>query len=186
MDVLDTIWLVVFLGGLAFLVFARSRLRHTKRVFIPDYQRGVRFKNGIFVDVLGPGSFDSYTPTEQIVIVDMRPQPLVVERLLYKDALRMPSVISLGAELTVSDPYQACTVFKDQINESITVVREAARTIVSKSIADTAADARQKIASAIESAANVELDKSGLRVSKLEITELWSRHLHPRVPEGAN
>ncbi|MFZ3263519.1 MAG: SPFH domain-containing protein [Terriglobales bacterium] len=186
MDWGETIALVVFLAGIAGLLFMRIRLRKTKRVFIMDYQRGVHYKSGTFAGELGPGSYEVYTPKEQVVVVDMRPQPFVIERLLYHDALKAPSVISLGAELRVDNPFTACTALKDQVNESIAIVRDALRETVSNSIADAAPEGRGKIASDIEAAANKALNRVGMRLSQLEITEVWSQFVRPPTMSGAN
>jgi hypothetical protein len=182
----DIIWLIVFLAGIGGILFARVRLSKTKRLFITDYQRGVRYKSGTFSGELGPGMFDVYTPDEQVIVVDMRPQPFVVDRLLYHDALKAPSVISIGAELIVTNAYTACTALKDQINESVALVRDVMRDAMSKSISDPSSQARKKIASDLEAAANAALGKVGMQVSKLEVTELWSQFVQPKTISGAN
>jgi len=179
MTMADNVWVVVFFAGIAALLYARIRLSKTKRIFITDYQRGIRYKGGAFAGLLKPGSYNSYTPKEQIMVVDMRPQPFVVERLLYQDALQAPSVISIGAELIVSSPYEACSALKNQVDDSIAIVRDALRATVSKSITDTTMAARSIMSREIEAAANVELNRFGMRVSKLEITEVWSRLIQP-------
>jgi hypothetical protein len=178
--------MIFFLAGFAIWFYARLRLRQTKRVFIADYQHGVRYAKGIFADVLEPGSYNSYTPKEQITVVDMRPQPFVIERFFYKDVLQSPSVISIGGKLSVSDPYEAVTALKDQVNESIAIIREALRATVSRGIADPTIESRNRITLEIEAAANAELNESGLRVTDLEITELWSLPALPHMSAGTN
>jgi len=182
----DDIWQLVFLVGIAAIIYARIRLRKTKRIFITDYQRGIRYEMGAFAGVVGPGSYNCYSPKEQIIVVDMRPQPFVIERLLYRDALQAPSVISIGAELNVADPFLACTSLKDQVNDAVAIVREALRATVSRSIADTVTGMNSKIGDEIVAAANADLDKFGIRLSNLEITEAWSQPVQPRATAGAN
>jgi hypothetical protein len=89
----EDIWALIFWAGIGALFVARSRLRRTKRVFITDYQCGVRFVKGSFVDVLGPGIHQIYSDRQQITIIDTRPLPIVVERIFYQDILQAPSVI---------------------------------------------------------------------------------------------
>lgn len=186
MSTADNFWMILFFAGVATWFYARGRLRQTKRVFITDYQRGVRYAGGAFADVLEPGSYNSYTPKEQITVVDMRPQPFVIERLFYQDALQSPSVISIGGALSVSDPYGAVTTLKDQVNEAIAIVREALRATVSKGITDSAIEFRNRTAVEIQAAANAELNKCGLRITDLEITEVWSRQVRPHMSAGTN
>jgi hypothetical protein len=105
----DNIWSLLILATAALYVLAR-RLRRTQRIFVPDYKRGVRFVRGSFDRVLGPGSYKPFTMKEQIEIVDMRPQPIFLEKIFYRDALQNESFVSIGAELLISDAYLASTM----------------------------------------------------------------------------
>jgi hypothetical protein len=182
----DTIALVICFAGIVGWMWMRIRLRKTQRIFVMDFQRGVRYESGTFADELGPGCYEIYSPKDQVVVVDMRPQPFVIDRLLYHDALRAPSVISLGGELTVEEPFTACTALKDQVNESIAIVRDALRESVSHSISDATAEVRGNFAHDIEEAANTALKRVGMRITNVEITEMWSQFVRPPTMSGAN
>jgi hypothetical protein len=182
----DDIWAVVFLLGGAALLFLRFYGRRTVRVFITDYQRGVRFVDGTFRDLLGPGSYRSNRNREQVTVVDMRPQPVVLERIFYQDAFSVPSVVSIAAELSVGDPYRATTQLKDPIRDSLDLIRDQLRGIATQSIADLGPETRHKSANEIAATLNCDLDKFGMRIANLEITELWSRSVPPQTTAGAN
>lgn len=132
----DAIVGVIFIAGIVVLVFLIRRVRTAKTVFITDYQRGVRFVNGVFRDVLGPGRYRSYTGHDLINVVDMRPSPSLAERMSYQDALHSPSIMSIGAELLVSDPYVASTKLKNPVDDSIPVAREIIKSFASGNITD--------------------------------------------------
>ena len=68
----DSISLAIFLMTLASIWYFRYRMRRTKRVFVTDYQRGLRYRAGSFSNELAPGAYRIYTPNEQLVVVDMR------------------------------------------------------------------------------------------------------------------
>jgi len=182
----DDIWGLVFLADVVALFILRIRWRGEKRVYITDYQRGVRFDKGTFARVLDPGCYKSRGSRQQITMLDMRPQPFVVERLFYKDALQASAVISIGAELKVIDPQLVATKLKDQTKDSISIVRDALRLVASKTIVDVATEARSNTAREIEAAANVDLANLGMIVSDMEITEAWSVPVEPRMTAGAN
>src|ERR1700686_67893 len=92
-----------FLLSVIAVLFIRLYNRGRKRVSLTDYCRGVHFANGSFKSVLGPGSY-TYDPTkEQITVTDLRPQPVLIERLAFQDALRHEGGISVGTELLVLD-----------------------------------------------------------------------------------
>src|SRR5579871_5590635 len=163
----DTLWSVVFLSAVVVILAQRISGRKKPKIFIPDYQRGVKFVDGTFGSILEPGSYEPASKHQQITIIDMRPQPLVVERVIYQDAIQAPSVISIAAELVIADPFQAITKLKNLVNDSIAIIRDQLRSTVSKRIADTAPESRTKLASDITSALNNNLHQFGVQVQNV-------------------
>jgi SPFH domain / Band 7 family len=162
----------------------RQRTRGKKRILITDYRRGVHFVSGSFKSVLGPGSYRFDPRNEQINIVDMRPQPILIERLPFQDALTHNGIISVGTELLVRDPRLAATALRDQVKDAYVMVRETLRAELSRQIAvgkEKAANLSQSITNAV----NTELAKVGMAVSDVEITELWSHSPQPQTTVGS-
>jgi hypothetical protein len=95
-------------------------------------------------------------------------------------------VISIGAELRIADPCEAITKLKNLVNDSIAIIRDELRSIVSKRIADPTLDARGKMSADIAEQLNLHLGKFGVRVENVEITELWSRTVNSALITGAN
>jgi SPFH domain / Band 7 family len=180
------IWSVVFLGAVLVIIAQRVFGRKKPRIFVPDYQRAVKFVDGAFASILDPGSYEPPGKHEQITIVDMRPLPIVVERLIYHDAIQAPSVISIVTELVISDPVEALTKLKNLANDSAAIARDQLRSMVSKRIADPTPESREKLASDIATALNGELRKYGVQLQNVEVTELWSRTIKQPVMTGAN
>jgi hypothetical protein len=164
--------------------FLRQRNVGKKRILITDYRRGVHFVKGSFKSVLGPGSYRYDPRNEQLTIVDMRPQPILIERLAFQDALRQEAVISVGTELLVRDPRLAATALRDQVKDSYVIVRDTLRTVVAKQMA-LSRENSPAVAESITKAVNTELAKVGMAVSEIELTELWSRSLQPQVTVGS-
>jgi hypothetical protein len=182
----NNIGMMALFVGFTVLVLAKIYKGSSGLVFIADYQRGLRFVQGSFREVLGPGSHQSNAKQEQLTVIDMRPVPIVVERILYQDAVLAPSVVSVGAQLNVADPLQASTKLKNQLADSMAIVRDGVRRTMSKAVGGVTPSDRPRIASEIEHAVNIDLEKVGMRVSQLEITELWSRSGKPGTVTGAN
>lgn len=170
----DNILSLLIVATVAVCILVR-RLRRVKHIFIPDYKRGVRFVKGSFANVLGPGSYQPLTRKEQIEIVDMRPQPIILDRVSYRDAWQNESFLSVGAQVLVCDAHLATTMLKDQINDSIPIIRDTLRSVVSGGIADGSSEFRNKTAADIAEGVNAKLDRVGMKISDLEIIELWSR-----------
>jgi regulator of protease activity HflC (stomatin/prohibitin superfamily) len=181
MDI-DTVLFLLILAMVPLLAVARK----AKRIFVTDYQRGVRFVKGSFSNVLGPGSYQPLTSREQIEVVDMRPQPIFLEKISYRDACQNDSFLSIGAEMLVCDPHLAVTTLKKQIDDSLPIVRDALRSVVSRGIADGSPEFRSKTAVDITQAINAELSRVGMKISGVEIVELWSRPGPQRVTVVSN
>ena len=171
--------LVILLTVVVVLVI-RLRNGRKKRILLTDFRRGVHFVGGSFKSVLGPGSYRYDARTEQIIIIDMRPQPILIERLAFQDALRNEGVISVGTELLVREPRLSATALRDQVNDAYVMVRDTVRIAMSKQIA-TSTENTTAIAKAITTVVNEELSKVGIAVSEIEITELSSQTIQPQT-----
>jgi uncharacterized membrane protein YqiK len=77
-------------------------------------------------------------------------------------------------------------MLKDQVNDSLSIMRDTLRATVSSQISDGRQEIRNKTAEQIAAAVNAALEKVGMRVSNLEITELWSRSVQPKMTKGTN
>lgn len=172
--------------GAILLFWAMVRLKRSKHILITDFQCGVRFQNGAFRDVLRRGSYLIDSVKEQVVIVDLRPRPILVERLGYQDALQSPSVLSIAGELLVTNAQVVSTKLKDPANDSFPIVRDALLNCVKQTIADQSPAGRQQAAESITKVSNVELAKVGMRIASVEVTELWSRPMQAGVATNAN
>lgn len=179
MNAADVLELVYLTAAVVLIVFL-FRFGKVPRTYLTDYMRGVRFVKGTFVNVLGPGGYKPLTRRVHIEVVDMRPVPVVLESISYRDALESESVISIGAEISVDDPYLAATTLKNRISDSLPIVRDTLRTIVSRTIADRSPEFRAKVAADIQGAVNEKLHRMGMKISNIEITELFSRSTSPQ------
>jgi hypothetical protein len=158
-----------FLGGTAF----RAVISRKKRIVITEFKRGVRSSAGREGEVLLPGCY-SYNPKKETILdVDMRPQPILVERLICQDALNRKVVISVATELSVLDPVEASTRLKDQINDTVPIVWDTLREVLSKRAADVAGDGLAAVAHDVTQSLNIKLYKLGMKASPVEITEKW-------------
>lgn len=182
----EAIAIVSVLGTAVILIWALVRLRRSKNILITDFQRGVRFRNGELRDVLEAGSYVFDSVNEQIVVMDLRPRPVLLERLGYQDASHSPSIISIAGELLVTDAHLAATRLKDPVKDTFPTVRDALLGCVKQTITDESSTGRQRIAERIAEAANTELAKVGMRIANIEVTELWSRPMQAGLAAAAN
>jgi regulator of protease activity HflC (stomatin/prohibitin superfamily) len=154
---------------------AFTKTTTTKLIMLTDFRRGVRFVRGVFANILEPGNYRINTVKETVTLVDMRPQPLIFESYRYRDALNNQSVISIGTELMVADPYLAATTLKNYINDAAPIVQDVFQAMVVRLVADASTEGRKAIASEITRAVNAALGKFGLYITPVEVTELYSK-----------
>lgn len=163
------------------------RLRKVPRIYLTDYMCGLRFTKGSFDGVMRRGGHQPLTRSERVEIVDMRPVPFLMESIWYRDALQSECVVSIGAEMLVGDPYLAATSLKDRFGDTLPIVRNTLRGAVSRAITDRGQEARAKLADDIEVAVNNELRRIGMRISNVEITEIFSRGMSSQsIGKGLN
>jgi hypothetical protein len=156
---------------LAVVVSRRARFR--KRIVITDFRRGVRFVGGVCTGVLEAGNYGVDPRKEQINIVDMRPQPILMERLGFHDALQRQGLISLGAELFVRDPKLAAGALRDEVKDAYILARDAVRTAMSTQIFADSTDAAG-LSQTLTTAIRAVLLKVGMDISDIEVTEFWT------------
>jgi hypothetical protein len=110
----------------------------------------------------------------------------ILDRIFYRDALQSDSVVSIGAEVLVDDPYLAATSLQNKVSDSLPIVRDTLRSTLSRGIADTSLEYRVKAADDVAGAVNAELKRLGMKISNVEITELSSRSTFGRPAIGPN
>jgi len=181
-DLLGALAFAFFLSG----VFLAAYIRRTKVVHVTDFQTGLRFKKGESYELLPQGSYRTSTGRAPITVVDMRPRQFIIERIIFQDALLANSVISIGAELLVSDPEVANNKLKNLFDDSLVIVREHLCPAATRSVIDPSPKGKEKLATTITSEINSALQSSGMMIRNLEITELWVQHPELTAQTTAN
>ena len=155
------------------------------RFIVLDYQRGVKYKRGVFAEVLPPGSYRLNPKKESVEIVDMRPQPFLFEVLNCADALKNPMVLSVTGEMLVNDPRQAVARSKKDVEEGLALIPQSVRHACSRLIVHGASDASEReIREALDESLNRDLKDLGLFVRDVEVNEIWTAPARLSVPAG--
>lgn len=180
-----------FLGAFSIVCFLVAvltavYLRGTKILQITDYQVGLRFRKGDTYTVLSPGCYRTGAGLSPITVVDLRPRQFILERITFQDALRAPSIISVGGELMIGDPQTAINSLKNLLDDSLPIIRDQLGPAVSRSVVSATDESRKVLARAITSEINRALQPFGVLIRNLEITELWTKPVKYAISSEAN
>ena len=166
------------IGALGFLALIAAvigfRIRSSfPRITILEYERGVKFRKGVFVEVLGPGCHRIHSKHERVEKIDMRPQPFLFEALSCVDALQKRLAVSMAGEILVDDARLAFTNTRTQSEDIVArlpqIVRGAtARVVLPSSFETEFAILKQSISEAL-----MQLQSLGFKVENFQLTEIW-------------
>lgn len=161
------------------------RMRRMKPTYLFDYQAGLRF-DGARCSILSPGHHLSSASSSAITVVDLRPHQFILESQVCKDAMYANCVISLGGEILVSDGQRVVIALKNIVEDSLAIVRETARSVVSHTILEPGPAGRASLTKMLTEEMNRELSPRGVEIRNLEITELWAQPLKYDMPTTTN
>lgn len=171
--------LFLLIAGKATGAFSRGHY------IVLEYQRGVKYKKGVFAEVVPPGSYRYYPKREKIEIVDMRPQPFLFEVLNCTDALKQPMVVSVTGEMFVNDPKQSVSRAKKDVDEGLARIPQSVRNACSRLIVHGASNtAEHEITDALDAALNRDLAEFGLAARNIEVNEIWTAPARVSIPAG--
>src|SRR5579864_6435715 len=127
------IGLPVLVGAYALIYFLarKARLDKTnKQVNVLDFQSALRYKNGQFVGLLGPGKYKVNTASEHLVLVDTRPVPISFDRMQVITRDGEPLQVSVTARVQVIDPVLAIRTSNNYIQDTAVALKDIIRKLV--------------------------------------------------------
>lgn len=160
--------------GVLLVRFVWRTLRAGKKhVLLTDFKRGLRSTNGKFCEVKPLGSHYYNPKKETLLVVDMRPQPVLIDRLFCRDALNRKAVVSIATELSVVDPVEAASRLRNDVRDTVPMISATLREVISKRAIDVEGLDHTTMAYELTQAVNSKLCQLGMKVSSLEIIEKW-------------
>jgi regulator of protease activity HflC (stomatin/prohibitin superfamily) len=116
-----------------------------KRVTIFEYQVGLRYRNGRFVDQLGPGLHWVFEPSTKVKVLDTRTSALTVagQELVTSDGITVK--ISLAVQQRIADPVLATHAVDNYYIATYTALQIALREAVGAMSIDDVLRRREEI-----------------------------------------
>jgi regulator of protease activity HflC (stomatin/prohibitin superfamily) len=121
------ILLLLIIVGLGLLLLLRSRWQ---RLTIYEWQQALRYRQGRFVDLVGPGQHWIYKPTTSVRVVDARTTVMAIpgQEVITSDAVSLK--VSLGVQQRLVDPQKAIHEVDDYSSAIYNILQVALRETV--------------------------------------------------------
>jgi regulator of protease activity HflC (stomatin/prohibitin superfamily) len=167
-----------FLQGLALilgltLLVALSFLRLTLRsVVVFEHERGLRYENGRFRGVLGPGRYWVFSATTVIARRDIRPRFLTIsgQELLTSDGVSLK--VSLAANYEIADPALAVNGAVDFNGALYNELQLAAREVVGSVDIEALLSTRSQLSERLMELGRPRAEALGLRLLGVSVKDL--------------
>ena len=143
-----------------------------QRTTVYDYQRGLRYRNGHFLDVLGAGTYWVYSPTTSIRIVDVRSSvlPLPGQELVTSDGVTIK--VSLAVERRLVDPAVAINDVENYTLSTYTILQVALRETVGGMTIEDVLGRRGEIGGEVLQKSQEAARKIGVELESVDVKDL--------------
>ena len=131
---LELLWVAVLV---AVLLFVAVKVVPVRRVIVYEYQKGLKYTKGRYVETLNPGQYWILSTFSSVVAVDTRPQFVTIQGQDVLSADGVTLKVSLAAEYQVADPNVAINKNASFQNSLYLTLQMAVREIVGKEKIDT-------------------------------------------------
>ena len=106
--------------AITILAIITIRFVMSRRITVFEYERGLKYSKGKFVEILQPGKYTLYSPHVQIKKVDTRSRMIHIagQEVLSSDGVSVK--VSVSAEYEMIDPYLAMNKVEDYMQSLYT------------------------------------------------------------------
>jgi regulator of protease activity HflC (stomatin/prohibitin superfamily) len=143
-----------------------------QRVTIYDYQRGLRYREGRFVDLVPPGSYWVFRPTTVIRAVDVRSGvlPIPGQELVTSDGITVK--VSLAVQRRLVDPAVAINEVENYTTATYTIIQVALREVVSGMTIDEFMAGRTGVGAAVMERSHDPVRKVGVELESVDVKDV--------------
>jgi regulator of protease activity HflC (stomatin/prohibitin superfamily) len=137
-----------------------------------EYEKGLKYHNGRFKEVLGAGRYLIYTPSSHITRVDIRPQFTIVtgQEVLSADGIALK--VSLVVRYSVADPVTAINSNKDYLNTVYLLTQIALRDVIGSGPIDELLENRKSFDSILAEKCRQDVEELGLKLLSICIRDI--------------
>ncbi len=161
-----TAFLLICLFG--FLIFRAV----TGRIIVYEFEKGVKFRKGIFTGILDPGAHWYYRYMTSIQKIDIRPQIVSIpgQEVLSADSVSIK--VSILTQFRVADAYAALTKSSSYREALYTVLQVSLREIIGASPIDTFLEGRNEYSKRLFESTNAKAAELGLELISADVKDI--------------
>jgi regulator of protease activity HflC (stomatin/prohibitin superfamily) len=165
-----TLLLWLALAALAIIVIAIAV--RFQRTTIYDYQRGLRYRDGRFTDLVEPGAHWTFGPTTFIRIVDIRTSvfPIAGQELVTSDGVTVK--VSLAVQRRLVDPVVAINDNEDYFSSTYSLIQVALRETVGTMAVEEVLQRRSDIGSEVLRRSRDAVRELGVELVAVDVKDL--------------
>jgi regulator of protease activity HflC (stomatin/prohibitin superfamily) len=165
-------WYVLLIAAILISIGIRVARSRFRRITIYEFQRGLRYRNGRFIRVLGPGQYWIWASQTTITPVDIRPAFLTLAGQEVLTADGVPLKVSLAANYEIADPALAINGHANYAQALYLVLQFAVRELISASNIDALLENRKGFTEKLRSLAEPAAQQLGVRLMSAELKDL--------------
>jgi len=164
------IYVILFLA-LAYGVW-RLLSRVIKKTTVYEYQSGLKYNNGKFVELLGAGGYWHNELSTTITTIDTRPSIVTIpsQEVLSKDGVAVK--LSLAATITVTHPEIAAHEIGSYQRAYYLIIQQALRVVVADIDIEALLEQRANLGPQIESLISADLKKIGVEAASIGVKDI--------------
>ncbi|RFU69987.1 slipin family protein [Bacillus sp. V59.32b] len=163
-------WIVIVLLSIAGIWSIVTKLFRSVTIFA--FEKGVRFHNGTFKDVVGPGRYTYFTSRTRLEVFDMRPTVLQINGQELLSADHVGVKISLAVTYKVTDPQTLLSEYKDYDEYLYTTIQFKLREAISSLEMDEILNKRQSINDKVKELLINDTSLSGLSIRSVDLKDM--------------
>jgi regulator of protease activity HflC (stomatin/prohibitin superfamily) len=165
----QTLVLVLILAAILLIVGVKAmRLR---RVVVYEYQRGLKYRNGKFLETLGAGRYRIFSNTT-IMPVDVRPMLVTIPSQEVISADGVTVKITVVAQYEVADPAIAINKNANYQQAFYLLMQMAVRQLISAEKVDSIIEQRASLSNRIVELTQEKIAALGLRLISAEVKDV--------------
>lgn len=165
----ETLWILVLIAVLLVILYKVSPV---KRVIVFEYQRGLKYRKGRFVETLQPGAHWKLFGSTSIVPVDIRPEFVTIpgQDVLSADGVTVK--VSLAAEYQVNDANVAINKNSNFRTSLYLALQVALRQIIDAQKIEALIENRATIGAKLLETASAKVSTYGVKLISADVKDI--------------